>query len=64
MNSTKKCSGPINSTKKCNRPINSNKNKLNSEIIFIFHWFSNGGLVIYTNALHVFSKRVNYVFDF
>ena len=25
-------------------PMNSNKNKMNSEIIFIFHWHPNGGL--------------------
>ena len=25
--------------------MNSSKNKLNSEIIFIFHWYPNGGFV-------------------
>ena len=29
--------------------MNSNKNKLNSEIIFIFKWYSNGGLIYFPN---------------
>ena len=28
----------MNSAKSATRPINNNKNKLNSEIIFIFHF--------------------------
>ena len=27
----------MNSAKKCNGPMNNSKNKLNSEIVFIFH---------------------------
>ena len=29
--------------------MNSRKNKLNSEIIFIFKWYSNGGLIYFPN---------------
>ena len=31
----------INSVKKCSEIMNSSKNKLNSEIIFIFHLYPN-----------------------
>ena len=34
----------MNRSKKCSGLMNSSKNKLNSEIIFIFHWYPNGGL--------------------
>ena len=32
---------PINSTKKCSGSMNNSKNKLNSEIIYNFHYFPN-----------------------
>ena len=40
--------GAINSIKKSKsamRPMNNSKNKLNSEIIYNFHWFPNSYLV-------------------
>ena len=42
----------MNSVKKCSEPMNSSKNKLNSEIIFIFHFHPNAHLGMEENFKH------------